>query len=459
MSGQTAQPSPGPYAWVALTLAGSGLSCCAVAFVLAPHDKLADPLVLALAVCVVAASFLSLDVEGSIFWGGAAIPHICAFALLGPAPAAVITAIEECSVWAVDRYRLRMFPINLLATLAPNMTAAQVMYVVSGSGLFYYLTLAFVACGAIALNFFLVTALVGLFYGEPIFERYVRHRRLAGPLAINLAVAIAAVALYRLSGIEATVFVAAGVLVFAYVIKRFALERDHLARISELAESRGELVAQLLEAEDRERRVLAEMLHDDVIQTLIVTRQDLVEHSGAKHEVRAVRQLDEAIASLRGAIRATHPSVLDRVGLATALTTVSELYSSHGGFRFEIEVANLEESAFDRLIFAAAREFLANAAKHAHAERVEVRVWTANGSVFVRVTDDGQGFDPKAVLSRLSDGHIGLPSLRARVEAVGGQLTILAASGCTNAEVRLPLCREAASRTEPVRKLTRVSED
>jgi signal transduction histidine kinase len=433
-----APQAPGPHATLALVVAVVGLTGCAVAFAVSSQDKLNEPLVLVLALCVVASSFVSLDIEGSLFWGGAAIPHVCAFALLGPAPAAVITAVEEVSVWVVDRYRLRMFPINLFATLAPNMLAAKVMQTELGAGVGYYIVLAAVAGGVIALNFLIVTGLVGLFYGQRIVDRLLRHRRLAGPLAVNIAVAVAAVALYRATGIGATLFVLAGVLIFAYVMKRLALEREHLARISELATSRGQLVAQLLEAEDRERRALAHMLHDDVIQSLLVARQDLlaIQHVDAE---RAVRRIDESLQSLRRAIRATHPSIFERVGLATALATVGELYASHGGFEVCITVDAIEAGPHDRLMFSAARELLANTAKHAAARNVHVTVSSDGHWTALRVKDDGRGFDPRDAPQGLVEGHIGLHSLKERVTAVGGTFEIgTGVDGGTRVTVRLP---------------------
>ena len=331
-----------------------------------------------------------------------------------------------------------MFPINLFATLAPNMLAAVAMQAGLQTGAGYYAQLAAVASSAIALNFFLVTALVGLFYGESIMDRYVRHRRLAGPIAINIAVALGAVALYRSAGMGATFFVIGGVLVFAYVMKRVALEREHLARISELAESRGRLVAQLLEAEDRERRALAEILHDDVIQTLLVTRQDLSDTSDTR-DAQTIRQIDDVVRSLRGTISATHPSILDRVGLTNAIATIAERYASRARFAVTLEVQDIGSTPYDRLIFSAARELLANAAKHAGAQHVALSICSDDGSILVRVTDDGRGFDPESMPSRFQEGHIGLQSLRERIDAVGGTFLVSSAEEQgTDAVVRLP---------------------
>jgi two-component system NarL family sensor kinase len=445
---ETANPcrTPGPHAPLAIGVALFGLAGCAVGFAIAPHDQLTSLLAVVLAACVIASSFVSLELDGTIFWSGAAIPHVCAIALLGPAPAAAITTVEEIAVWSLDRYRLRMFPINLFATVGPNIVAATAIDAGVASGPAYYVTVAVAAGGAVCLNAVLLTTLVGVFYGEPVLGRLWGHRRLIPALAVNLAVAIAAVALYRSAGMGATVFVLAGVLIFAYLMKRFALERETADRIAELATSRGNLVARLLETEDRERKALAEILHDEVIQTLVATRQDLGE-VGRGASLRApIAQIDDALQHLRGAISGTHPSVLARVGLASALTTVADFYAARGDFDVAVRVGGHGASAHDQVLFSSGRELLANAAKHGKPTSVSVAVSASGGSMILRVTDDGHGFDALDLESALTDGHIGLQSLKDRVEALGGVFEIASRPRFpgTEAVVRLPAAQPGA---------------
>jgi len=405
-----------------------------------------SPLALVLVLCVIASSFVSLELDGTIFWSGAAIPHVCAIALLGPAPAATITTVEEIAVWTLDRYRLRMFPINLFATVAPNMVAATAIEAGVGSGPGYYVTVAGAAGGAVCLNAVLLTTLVGVFYGEPVLGRLWGHRRLIPALAANLAVAIAAVALFRSAGMGATVFVLAGVLIFAYLMKRLGVERETADRIAALATSRGNLVAQLLETEDRERKALAEILHDEVVQTLVATKQDLRDIDRSASLGAPIAQIEEALRQLRGAISGTHPSILDRVDLATALTKVAELYAARGNFDVAVRVGGHTASPHDQVLFSSGRELLANAAKHAKPTTVSVAVSAAGGSTVLRVTDDGYGLNPLDLESGLPEGHIGLQSLKERVEALGGVFEIASRPRFpgTEAVVRLPAARPSA---------------
>ena len=302
-----------------LAIALPGLAGCAVVFALTPHAELLSPLTIALAACAVIGTFVSLDFEGTLFWDGSFLPIACAVALLGPAPVAAITVLSELSVFRIERYRPRVFALNLFGTVAPNMAAALAIAAVAGEppGLTFYFAFGLFISVAIIVNVLLITALAGVLYDEPVLERMRNHSRYSAAIAINVVLAVAAVAIYQNEGLVATLFVIACVFVFAYVAKRLAAERDQRARIEELASSRGRLVAQLLETEDRERRALAQVLHDDVVQTLLVARQDLQEAEfGETGRLKsALEHLDDAVQRVRGRIFVTHPSVLDRVGL------------------------------------------------------------------------------------------------------------------------------------------------
>jgi signal transduction histidine kinase len=88
---------------------------------------------------------------------------------------------------------------------------------------------------------------------------------------------------------------------------------------------------------------------------------------------------------------------------------------------------DLEEEEFDStplaqlLAYQVIREALHNAAKHAQASRIAVRLWADEAMVRVSVTDDGSGFDWFRV-----DGnrHFGLQIMKERLEAAGGHMSV-----------------------------------
>ena len=91
--------------------------------------------------------------------------------------------------------------------------------------------------------------------------------------------------------------------------------------------------------------------------------------------------------------------------------------------------------AFKEALYRISQEGLHNVVKHAHARSVRVRLAQLDGTVELEIADDGQGFDADGDYP----GHLGLTSMRERARGIGGQLSILAASGHgTTLRVRVP---------------------
>jgi two-component system, NarL family, sensor kinase len=220
--------------------------------------------------------------------------------------------------------------------------------------------------------------------------------------------------------------------------------RGRMERVAELLGARRRLLAEALSAEARERRTLAESLHDEAIGTLVAARQDLaaVAGGGREHDP-AVERADAAvrstIATLREAVLRLHPSVREEAGFDQALRSLGAHAARRGRFELELDVRDGFGHAHEALLLGAARELLANAAEHAHAANVSLRVFEDGHELVLRVSDDGAGFDERLARDRLATGHIGLASQRARVESVGGRLAVRSTPGRgTTVEVRVP---------------------
>jgi two-component system NarL family sensor kinase len=209
-------------------------------------------------------------------------------------------------------------------------------------------------------------------------------------------------------------------------------------RVSELADARGRLVAQALDAEDRARRRLAEALHDEAIQNLLAARQELAAGERADRELVSLG-LDRTVAQLRDAVFDLHPYLLEHAGLEAAIRAVAERHARHAGFATRVRVAPEATGPRDQLVFSLARELLVNAAKHADATHVSVDLSRRDGRLCLTVVDDGAGLDPVAAAAAPQAGHIGLASARERVEAVGGSFAVTSAPGAgTSIRVALP---------------------
>ncbi|RKN77664.1 histidine kinase [Streptomyces klenkii] len=229
--------------------------------------------------------------------------------------------------------------------------------------------------------------------------------------------------------------VGAGVLIAALLERRSS-------RVVELLDTREALLRNALDAESRERAVLADALHDSAVQNLLAALHELEEAADdapssalarAEGEVRAtVRELREVIFDL-------HPQVLASVGLAAALESAGEHAARRGGFTVHDDLRLDGRVRGQTLLYSAARELLANVVKHAGASNVWVTLARDGDDTVLTVRDDGEGFDTDVVRQRMEAGHIGLASHYVRIESAGGRFTVDSAPGrSTTVEVRLP---------------------
>lgn len=203
--------------------------------------------------------------------------------------------------------------------------------------------------------------------------------------------------------------------------------RRRLARAEAELEDRKQFVAQVMSAEDRARRRIAQLIHDDALQSLLAANQELQEAAPGRIGVtRAHEVVSDSIRHLREAMLSLHPVTLERGGLDQALGAVARQAERQGGFEVEVSVAPAARERNDALVLAVARELLTNAARHSGASRVRVSVAEGSepGELVVEVSDDGRGMAPERQREALAEGHIGLASVAQRVEAAGGTLEL-----------------------------------
>lgn len=216
-----------------------------------------------------------------------------------------------------------------------------------------------------------------------------------------------------------------------------------LDRLRTGKQQREQLLQRALDASDAERRRIAATLHDGVIQELAATSFVV---SGAAARARAAGRedlsgaLDEASGAVRAGINGLrsllvdiYPPSLDRTGLEQALTDLVDGYRTYDA----AVVLQTDDSASmprlnpegERLVFQIAQETVRNAARHAGATRVDVRLEERPESVVLQVSDDGVGFDVDEVLTHPEVGHFGVRLLVASAQEVGASLAVATAPG------------------------------
>lgn len=209
----------------------------------------------------------------------------------------------------------------------------------------------------------------------------------------------------------------------------------------------------VIEVVERERRRIAQELHDEAGQILIASmfrldmaiNQGLADRSQALGEMRAIRALLFACSKeLQRIAYNLRPPLLEDMGLPAAL----EKYAQQCEAGTKLDVALCIDSDLPKLgrmleltVFRIVQEALTNVLKHADAAQVVVIVHAERDSVTVTVEDDGRGFIPSQRAKSLEfHAGLGIPGMRERTTAIGGSFEILSQPGCgTKIMATIPL--------------------
>jgi signal transduction histidine kinase len=203
----------------------------------------------------------------------------------------------------------------------------------------------------------------------------------------------------------------------------------------------------LTESQENERKRIARDIHDDTIQSLVLVAHSLEramgttgtsESSLVKHLENARSQLIQTIDNLRQMIANLRPTILDELGLATAIEVLCE---KHKILEFSIvgDVYGIDQPR-ELAIFRAAQEAIYNAERHSQAKRIVATLTYSKAAVTLEVCDDGIGFRIPNQLQEFSvQGHYGLIGIYERIQHLGGQFNLFSqlATG-TRITVKVP---------------------
>lgn len=226
----------------------------------------------------------------------------------------------------------------------------------------------------------------------------------------------------------------------------------NIDELAELTTSREALLAETMNASQAERRQISEFIHDGPLQDVLAARRDIagfLKRSPDAPLEQALASLQDASRLLREATFELHPALLDQVGLAAAVEKLVAVTAARSGMAITTEIDYPEPNAIDPILFGVIRELVSNVARHSQANSATVKL-TVDGEVArIDVADDGIGITGDVAARRLAQGHIGLASHRARVQAAGGTLTILEEPVGARLRVEVPLRRPAATSGPP----------
>ncbi len=244
------------------------------------------------------------------------------------------------------------------------------------------------------------------------------------------------------------------------VAERTAIAEQRASQLSALA-------SELTQTEQRERRRLAHILHDNLQQILVATklqvgmiRQRVPDESTRQSLLHIEDLLTNSVEESRSLTVELSPPILYDAGLGRALEWLQRRMEQEHQLTVHLSTEPEAEPPGDDIrafLFQAVREFLFNIVKHAGVREAKVTLArTPNNEAVISIEDDGAGFDPSAIETRNAPGGFGLFSIRERLEYLGGRLTIDTAPGKgTSVSLCVPIsdpAETADSEQEPKQK-------
>lgn len=211
------------------------------------------------------------------------------------------------------------------------------------------------------------------------------------------------------------------------------------ADLRESAQQSRRLSRRVLEAQETERRRVAMELHDELGQALTAIKINLqvgerfVHQTSSELNAENIRIVDEALLQMRRLAYALRPSMLDDLGLASALRWMAEQTAQRSGLviRFEPDLTGERLAPeIEIAVFRIAQEALTNIVRHAHARSVQMTLQYEGDALVLNVQDDGCGFDLAAVRARAAaGGSMGVLGMEERATLIGAELLVESTAG------------------------------
>ena len=201
------------------------------------------------------------------------------------------------------------------------------------------------------------------------------------------------------------------------------------------------LSRQLLSAQEAERRKISRELHDVIAQTLTsinlrlgsLKKEVALNTKGLGRSIAETQRLVEhSVNIVHRFARELRPTVLDDLGLIPALHTFMKGFRADTGIGVSLSAfAGVEQMNGDKrtVLYRVAQEALTNVARHAQASKAAVKIQQMNGTICMKIKDNGKGFQEERVLEAKKSRRLGLLGMRERLEMVGGNFTVTSVPG------------------------------
>lgn len=234
---------------------------------------------------------------------------------------------------------------------------------------------------------------------------------------------------------ETLIFSLIGLILLIVALGYFIYSRNKIktkARMdAEIAIQRDLRSKAVIEAEEKERRRIAQDLHDGVGQILSAAKLNL---SGLEDKLKlespeensllknALELVNDSVKEVRAVSHNMMPNTLIKLGLASALREFITKIGSVPNLKIDLQIVGLDErleGTIETVLYRVIQEVVSNIIKHANADHISMQLIKHDDELTIMIEDNGKGFDKK----RINEFEgIGLKNIISRVEFLNGHV-------------------------------------
>jgi signal transduction histidine kinase len=281
---------------------------------------------------------------------------------------------------------------------------------------------------------------IAVFFGltMAILDNILDYHIFKNPELINLLIFRVAPHELYIQLLNVILFLILGIILSQYIYKAKQAEAILLKKEQQLSA----LTAQLLSIQEIERSRISRELNDELGQSMIFLKFQLsaiCDGLYAEHKSLAVRceklleHLDSFIDNIRRLTQDLSPTLLEDLGLSSAVKFMVEEFSRNSNITSHVEIDAVDDVLSHQVklnLYRIFQESLANISRHAHATTITCLLRNRGDSIYVKVQDNGKGFDLQDMLANHPKlERFGLATLTERVRLIGGSLELESKEG------------------------------
>ena len=237
------------------------------------------------------------------------------------------------------------------------------------------------------------------------------------------------------------------------MVRSAHVSEERKIQIARANEELQHLSANLLSAQDGERRRIARELHDGIGQYLAAMKMSLDVAFAEDPQLESQRGplqdcrelLERSTREIRTMSHLLHPPLLEEMGLASAVPWYVEGFMERSGVKVDLDIPEILHrlpQPVEMVLFRVVQEALTNVHRHSGSKLASIRLLVNSDEAILTVRDQGKGLG--SLIGEPTKTGVGIAGMRERVRELGGKFEIESASRGTAISVTLPLQKRMA---------------